>query len=225
MRVLFIGNSHTYFNDMPHLFARMCACLTGEQPEVTMLAYSDRSLAWHREEYFAVRFALLYGNYDFCVLQQQAHPFPGETSTFESARRIFSLCPAETKPVVYMTWAQRGDGENAARMSRAYRALAAECEALLVPVGELFATLQEKRPDIDLYWHDGAHVSPYGDWLIAAAFAKILCGKRDLSALPDTGIDFQADFAGPTALENPAQAVVRLNPEKLKILRDAVERL
>ena len=24
MRVLFIGNSHTYYNDMPHLFAQIC---------------------------------------------------------------------------------------------------------------------------------------------------------------------------------------------------------
>ena len=61
MRVLFVGNSHTYFNDMPALFGRMCAELTGERPEVTMLAYSGRSLAWHREEYFALRFALLHG--------------------------------------------------------------------------------------------------------------------------------------------------------------------
>ena len=74
MRVLFIGNSHTYFNDMPHTFAGMVQSLTGARPEVTMLAYSDRDLAWHREEYFAVRFALLYGNYDYCVLQQQANP-------------------------------------------------------------------------------------------------------------------------------------------------------
>ena len=29
MRVLFIGNSHTYFNDMPHLFAQMAERLTG----------------------------------------------------------------------------------------------------------------------------------------------------------------------------------------------------
>ena len=45
MKVLFVGNSHTYFNDMPRLFARMCAALTGEKPEVQMLAYSNRGLS------------------------------------------------------------------------------------------------------------------------------------------------------------------------------------
>ncbi len=50
MRVLFVGNSHTFFNDMPALFASMCAELTGERPEVTMLAYPGRSLEWHCQE-------------------------------------------------------------------------------------------------------------------------------------------------------------------------------
>ena len=58
MRVLFVGNSHTYFNDMPALFARMCREMSGEEPELQMLAYSGRSLRWHREEYFSLRFAL-----------------------------------------------------------------------------------------------------------------------------------------------------------------------
>ncbi len=224
MRVLFIGNSHTYFNDMPHTFSAMVQSLTGEKPEVTMLAYSDRDLAWHREEYFAVRFAVLYGNYDFCVLQQQAHPFPEEQTTFENAKRIFRLCEgAGTKPVVYMTWAMRDQPEVTAQMSDCYRRLAAECDALLAPVGERFAAVQKDHPEIDLFWHDGAHASCYGDYLIAAIFAALLTGKRDLSALPDDGVDFQADFEGenglPLALESVEAARVQLNPAYTKILR------
>ena len=111
MRVLFVGNSHTYFNDMPALFGRMCGELTGEDPEVAMLAYSGRSLAWHREEYFALRFALLHGHYDFCVIQQQAHPFPGEELTRAGVEEIAALCQkAGTRPVLYMTWAEEAAG-------------------------------------------------------------------------------------------------------------------
>lgn len=225
MRVLFIGNSHTYFNDMPHTFANMVQSLTGEKPEVTMLAYSNKDLAWHREEYFAVRFAILYGNYDFCVLQQQAHPFPEEETTFENAKRIFRLCEtAGTKPVVYMTWAMRGESEVTKQMSDCYRRLAEECGALLAPVGERFKMVQQKHPEIDLFWHDNAHASAYGDYLIAAVFAALLTGKTDLSALPDDGVDFRADFEGenglPLALESVEAARIRLDPEKTAILRD-----
>lgn len=224
MRVLFIGNSHTYFNDMPRTFSRMVETLTGERPEVTMLAYSNKDLAWHREEYFAVRFAILYGRYDYCVLQQQAHPFPDEQTTFENAKRIIRLCEAAgAQPVVYMTWAMRGAPEVTQQMADCYRRLAAACSALLAPVGERFEAVQAAHPEIDLFWHDGAHASAYGDYLIAAIFAALLTGKTDLSALPDEGIDFQADFEGeqglPLAIEEPEAARVSLNPTYTRILR------
>lgn len=225
MRVLFVGNSHTYFNDMPELFARMCERLCGKRPEVMMLAYSGRALQWHREEYFSLRFALLYGRYDYCVLQQQAHPFPPEEETRAAVRRILSLCRAGgARPVLFMTWAQQSEPEMSAVMNRFYRALAAETGALLAPVGELFARVRDEHPEIGLYWQDGAHASPYGSYLSAAVFASLLCRTRSLSALGDGGMDFHLDFSGenglPVALEAPAEAW--LDPEKARILRETV---
>ena len=227
MRVLFVGNSHTYFHDMPHTFARMCAQLSGETPEVTMLAYSNRSLAWHREEYFSLRFALLYGQYDYCVLQQQAHPFPDEELTRRSIHRILSLCKAaETKPVLMMTWAEQAYPEHFPPIQRFYTEIAAETGALLAPVGELFDALRRTNPEIELYWHDGEHASVYGDYLIAAALAGLLCKKKELSALDDQAIDFDLDFEGenglPLARERAADCVVQLDPKKTTIFRTAV---
>lgn len=230
MRVLFVGNSHTYFNDMPELFARMCRSLRGERPEVTMLAYSNKSLAWHREEYFALRFALLHGRYDFCVLQQQAHPFPPEEESRTAVRRILALCrTGGVKPVLFMTWAQKAEPEMREPMCRFYRQFAAETGALLAPIGELFARVQDAHPEIDLYWQDGAHASPYGSYLSAAAFASLLCDTRDLAPLTDEGMDFRADFEGenglPVALENASEIAVHLDPDKARSLREAVERM
>ena len=34
MKVLFVGNSHTYFNDMPQTFADMCLKGAGEKTDV-----------------------------------------------------------------------------------------------------------------------------------------------------------------------------------------------
>ena len=104
MKVLFIGNSHTFFNDMPELFARFVEKTTGEKPEVVMLAYGGRDYQWHRKEYFAVRFNLMYGGYDYCVLQQAAHPYPEKESTMEYGGMLIELCKKYgVKPVVYMT--------------------------------------------------------------------------------------------------------------------------
>ena len=229
MRVLFIGNSYTYFHDMPHTFARMCEQLTGQTPEVTMLAYSNRSLAWHREEYFSLRFALLYGQYDYCILQQQAHPFPDEELTRRSVLRILSLCrSADVKPVLLMTWAEQPYPEHFYPMQKLYTALSAETGAMLAPIGALFDELQRTHPEIELYWHDGEHASVYGDYLIAATLAAMLCSKTELSALDDQAIDFDLDFEGedgmPLAKECAADCVVMLEAEKAEALRAAVSR-
>ena len=191
MRVLFIGNSHTFFNDMPHTFSVLCRDLTGETPEVTMIAYSGRPLSWHLDDPVALRFALRYGRYDFCVIQQQAHPFPDEAVTEKDEDALLSLCRRfGSKPVLYMTWAEKAKPENAAVMSGFYRRLAARTGAMLCPVGELFEKIKAGHPGIDLYASDGAHASPAGDYLIAAAFASLLTGERDLSPLSDRCLDF-----------------------------------
>ena len=44
MKILFIGNSHTFMNDMPQLVKEMIISATGEECEVFMLAYGGRSL-------------------------------------------------------------------------------------------------------------------------------------------------------------------------------------
>ena len=229
MKVLFVGNSHTYFNDMPRLFARMCAALTGEKPEVQMLAYSNRGLRWHREEYYALRFALLYGGFDYCVLQQQAHPMPPEEETRAAAERIMALCRrCGTKPVLFMTWAMKAEPEMADIMSRLYRQLAAETGALLCPVGECFAALTAEHPEIELYWKDGAHASPEGDYLIAAMFAVLLTGRGSTEGIDDRALDFRNDFEGegglPLAEEDGECVPFRLSADTAAILREYANR-
>ena len=223
MRVLFTGNSHTYYNDLPHLFATMCESLTGEQADVTMFAYSYRRLDWHCEEYFSVRFALLYGHYDYCVIQQFGHPIPPIEETEPPLEKIIRLCEhVGTKPVLYMTWAKRDEPEKAALISGIYRTLAVKYHTLLLPTAELFDALQKDHPEIDLYWIDGSHASPYGDYLIAAAMAALLTGKKDLSALGDRIIDFCVRFEkdqDPKAIEDAALAEQQGDPDVTAILR------
>ena len=226
MRVLFVGNSHTYFNDMPAQIARMVREMTGEEPQVQMLAYSGRSLQWHREEYFALRFALLRGGFDYCVLQQQAHPFPGEEVTEAALRQILPLCEkAGTRPVLFMTWAEKAKPENAPLMSRCYRRLAARYDALLAPIGELFERF--RGTDLELYWQDGEHASPYGSYLSAAALAALLSGPEKLDAISDLGCDFAVSFEGedglPAAETDLTRCEITLDGEKTARLRAAVK--
>ena len=222
MKVLFVGNSHTYFNDMPALFARFVECTTGNRPDVTMLAFSNRDLAWHRREYYPLRFNLIYGNYDYCVIQQAAHPYPPVETTMQYGKEIIDLCHrCGVVPVVCMTWAEKRFPENQQKMIDTCKSLAQERNALLAPIGLIWRNVREEYPDIDLYYEDGEHAGPYGDFLTAAALCKLLTG--DISeAVNGTGFDFMQ--GGPFELDMPA-AIEDKEAVQIPLDRDKTQRI
>ena len=226
MKVLFVGNSHTYFNDMPELFARFVMETIGEKPEVVMLAYSGRSLEWHRKEYFSLRFNLMYGNYDYCIIQQAAHPYPPVESTYVYGKEIIDLCHRNnTVPVVYMTWAEKRFPENQQIMIDTCEKLARENNALLAPIGRVWQRVQQDHNDIELYYKDGEHAGPYGDFLIAAALCKTLTGSISPSV---SGIGFRffdenpIDFRNPYTIEEKAKINFPLNKKITDIILDTI---
>ena len=226
MRVLFVGNSHTYFNDMPELFACMYCQIEGTRPEVTMLAYSGRDLKWHRSEYFSLRFALMYGSYDYCLIQQQAHPFPEEDFTEQWLDQVVEMCRrCHVKPIIYMTWAAKAQPEMTAVMSSFYRRMAEKHCCDLLPVGEMFADITQIGPEYDLYWNDGEHASPYGDYMIASSLVRFITG-RDISPLTADGIDFAVRFDPETSLpqaeENTESVTVKLDEKTVELIKKIV---
>ena len=68
MRLLFLGNSHTYYNDMPFLAAELLRA-GGDAVEVAMLTRGGQSLAGHLQNE-QTRFNLLYGGWDLCLAQE-----------------------------------------------------------------------------------------------------------------------------------------------------------
>ncbi len=226
MKVLFVGNSHTYFNDMPELFARFAAYTEGERPDITMLAYSGRDLAWHRKEYYSLRFNLMYGGYHYCVIQQAAHPYPPAESTFRFGADIIALCHrCGVTPVVYMTWAEKRFPENQQIMIDTCEALTKKEHALLAPVGAVWRHVRETYPDIELYYQDGEHASPYGDFLAAAVICKLLTGEVP-EKVNGLGLDFMQggpfDLNMPVAIENKTEVQIHLDQDKTRQILEVV---
>lgn len=227
-KVLFIGNSHTYMNDMPELTRRMIEDTTGESCEVFMLAYSARPLKWHlEEEYFAVRFNILHGGYDYCVIQEQAHPMPPEKDTVECADRIIKLCKkVGTEPIIFETWAEKAKPENQAKMNKRYRAIAEQQGVTLAPIGEVWERVLNMLSDIpeaDLYYRDGAHASAVGDYLAATVLTKVITGK-----LPKEDFLTAFDFSLPddewlNVKENVKEEILSLPKEVVQVIRDCAE--
>ncbi len=194
MKVLWIGNSHTFFHDMPQLTAMLYEAAEGESLEVTMLAQPAKDWAWHMEQYFEVRFNLKYGAYDYCFLQQLAHPFPDEEQTRMLGTQLADMCQSVgTKPVITTTWAKKAEPYNQQIMIDFYDKLAKDCDAIVSPVGKVWHMVRTQYPDIELYHKDGAHASVYGAYLNACCHYKVLTGKSCVG-LPAKGIDFIEDI-------------------------------
>ena len=174
MKVLFIGNSHTFVHYVP---LRVTAYFEeqGEPLEAVMLTHPGVGLDWHLEQP-QTYFNLMTGGYDAVVLQHNAHPFPGRESLLEAGEKMAALVPAGTQIYLYMTWSERLNPEGQKPMSEAYEALAERIGAVICPVGRIWQAVARAHREEDLYFADGEHSSVLGASLAAAVIGRTLLG-------------------------------------------------
>ena len=93
---------------MPNMVARRFR-EDGYDCEVTMIAHGGWFLDQHVKEP-DVRYNILYGHYDYVVLQEHAHPF-GPVDRFHDAVRKLNewIRQANAVPVIYMTWVKEDE--------------------------------------------------------------------------------------------------------------------
>ena len=106
-RILFLGNSYTYYNGIPSLISDM-ALRQGKNVVVTQITKGGNLL----EEYASsemVKETIEKGAFDFVVLQEQstAPLFQPEKVTFPAIRSLNKLIRENgAEPILFMTWAR-----------------------------------------------------------------------------------------------------------------------
>ena len=166
MRILFIGNSHTYVNDMCKMVYDN-AKESGVECEVTMLAHPGWTLEQHANGPEA-KFNILYGNYDYVVLQEHAHPFTEYDKYHDAVIKLNDyIKQTKAKTVISTVWAEQRYPERFANMMEIHRKVAKEINSLIAYVDEAWLKHQEEQPDVSLYGPDGEHASRIGSKLIA----------------------------------------------------------
>lgn len=179
LRVLFIGNSHTYFNDMPIVFKTLAEAGQDIEVQVAMEAQGGLTYEWHLTQGAQLRFDLVHGNYDYVFLQQAAHsPCPSPTETLRDGKELIKLVKlCGSTPVVTIPWAEKRFPEHQETMYNTFNKLGKDNGALRSPVGYVFERVLKERPDIDLYWYDGEHCSPYGTYVNALCAYSVIFQK------------------------------------------------
>ena len=185
-RVLFIGNSLTYVNDVPGLVVAIARQMGDTSIGTASVAFPDYALEDHWNEGTAAR-ALTDQRWEFVVMQQGPSSLPASRVHLEEWTRRFAplVRAAGAKPVLYQVWphvSRRGDAPNA---FLSYQNAATAINGKLAPAGAAWDSVLASQEPAPLYSSDGLHASPLGSWLAAVVIYATL-REIDPVTLPPT---------------------------------------
>ncbi|MFK7952756.1 MAG: hypothetical protein AB8B73_07890 [Ekhidna sp.] len=189
VRILFIGNSYTYYNSSPELVkALIQEKFPNRIVETQLVSGGGMALEDHWQEGVALK-AITSSEWDYVVLQEQSKLgkpvsidgviYFGETDLFfDYARRFHKeIHKTGAETVLFMTWSEQTKPEEQKILTYAYTSIAKELNAKLVPVGLVWDQVRTNK-QLNLYARDGSHPSPLGSYLIATTLFSALMDEN-----------------------------------------------
>lgn len=198
MRVLFVGNSYTYVNDLPAIVAALAADGTMRVAAESATA-GGATLADHLSSTGAVD-AIRRGGWDVVVLQGQSVEPLYDLDGFlaASAGLAAEIRGAGAETLFFETWARRAGSDVYAEswsggtpaamqagLRAAYRAAADAASGRSAPVGDAWEASLSAQPGLALHADDGSHPSLAGSYLAACVFLGVLTGRDPRTAAGD----------------------------------------
>lgn len=193
-KVLFVGNSFTYYNNSLHNHFRRLVAQSGydfkKPTRARIMTISGGHLPEHAgglphvvaaEDWDVV---VMHGHSLGPISEATAGPFR------DAARNYSALIRSEgARPVFFMTWAYTGRPEMTAQLDQAYTAIGRELEAEVVPVGLAFERVTNDKPDIALRVADARHPTLAGTYLAACIFYAALMKQSPQGLDYTAGLD------------------------------------
>lgn len=223
-RVLFLGNSYTYVNDLPGMLGIICST-TGDTLQASSNTIGGYRLQDHA--YNTNSLSLIQqGSWDMVVLQEQSQlpSFPdGQVAeeVYPYAKLLDSLIHQAnpcTNTMFYMTWGRKnGDASNCptwppvctyvgmdSLLHLRYVEMARQNHATVSPVGAVWRYLRQMYPSFELYDADQSHPSSWGTYAAACTFYTSIF-KKDPTQIRYW---FNADSANSNRILNACKTVV-----------------
>ena len=207
-KVLFIGNSYTYYNNMPNLISGI-ANSKGDFFQSISQTPGGASFYGHASN--PTTFSKINNDFwDYVVLQGQSQEiaFSNSQVNTQSLPYIKQISDSiyinnpSSKILMYMTWGrENGDpqwppistfDEMNGRLRLGYMRMADSVGALVSPVGSAWKYVRDNNPAITLYDADGSHPSLNGSYLAACVFYAAIYRKSPVGS-PAIGNISQAD--------------------------------
>jgi hypothetical protein len=218
-KVLFLGNSYTYVNNLPQIIYDIAISLND-----TLIFDSQTPGGYTLEQHSADSIStnkIRLGGWDFVVMQEQSQ-LPAFIEYLSSGPYNLSHLIKEFNPcarkMYYMTWGRKnGDATNCAAwppvctyegmdslLRLRYIETAINTKADLSPVGAVWNYIRTHHPLIELYQADGSHPSVAGSYAAACSFYAALF-KKDPSL---SSFNYSLDPSVAAVIRNAAKLVV-----------------
>lgn len=214
IRVLFLGNSYTYVNDLPKIIEDIA---TNENKVFTHASVTPGgcTLFQHVESQTSLS-KIRQGNWDFVVLQEQSQlpviDYYRHNTLKPSYKALYDsimLYNPNAKVVGYMTWGRRYGGQQCVNfgeglycsadfvdfnhmqdtLTAAYCENAYATNSYVAPVGEAWKAALATDPSLVLHSSDNSHPSYDGSYLAACVFYSVFWNKTPIGIYHDKQID------------------------------------
>ena len=195
--VLFIGNSYTFYHDMPDTLVRLAGSDAGNKVQFQIKSVTRGGMnltqLWNLRE---ARQALPTHKWDYVVLQEQSFwPFLDgniQETTAASVSWAREIIAVGAKPVVFMSWPRqpgsawysdpqspflKNPDYSHGRFQQQSKILAKKIGGSVVPVGDYWYFAMQEYPQLQLYEADGSHPSAEGSFLTALVFYYYFTGR------------------------------------------------
>lgn len=207
VRILWIGNSFTFFNDVPKMVEDM-AVLNNIPVSTKRILKGGESFKGHLQNPELIR-QLEKGGWDYVVMQEFSSTPAYSTkfiaeNIFPYATEIDSLAKKYSpgvETIYYMTWGHKNGNIRQTdyplddtyelmqdRIITTYIDMAYENKGTVAPVGIAWRNIRDKYPEIELYSEDNFHPSLEGSYLAALTLLGTII-KNEFIPIPPNGID------------------------------------
>ncbi len=223
-KVLFIGNSYTYVNNLPQLVHDI-AISQGDSLVFDSSAPGGYTFEAHTT-FTETLNKINSDNWDYVVLQEQSQrpsfpPAQVANEVLPYAETLVNLIRQNdtcTTPIFFMTWGRKnGDQVNCQsypplctyegmqqRLRESYLLMAQLNDAEVAPVGAAWYQTRLNNPAIELYQADESHPSINGSYLAACVFYASIFHKSPVNSFYPTAVtDTDAGI-----LQNYANSIV-----------------
>lgn len=184
LKVLFVGNSLTYTNDLPQIVQEL-AKHDGVQLQYTTFLYPNYSLEDHWKE-GKVQRAIESQTFDFVVAQQGPSALPeSQVLLTDYATRLAEICKKNNvKMALYMVWPSLARSFDLENVIQSYTQAAQKINLLLCPAGLAWKYAWQLEPQLSLYGQDNFHPSLKGSLLASLTIYGTLTYKANFDFLP-----------------------------------------